>query len=358
MSLLMQKILSNQLLLNHKISNILLFLIPFLFSFIFSLYALKKLINFLQKTHIFQPIRTDGPKTHLKKRNTPTMAGIVIITSILLSSLLFTDIFSAKICTILIVLIGYAILGFMDDYYKLKYKNSGGLSAKQKMMFQILIAAIASIILEFFKPESSRFILNFFSICSFQLPFLIYLFFSTFVIVGTSNAVNLTDGLDGLVTLQIITTMCALAVLIILGSDSSIQSHQSLNFAQKDYDILIFITATVGSMLAFLWYNTNPAQIFMGDIGALSLGGVIGVIGIILKIEFSLAIICFIFVIEALSVIIQITYFKITSGKRIFLMSPIHHHFEKKGIPETQIVIRFWIVSIICAIFGVIISII
>ncbi|MBV0899272.1 MAG: phospho-N-acetylmuramoyl-pentapeptide-transferase [Wolbachia endosymbiont of Fragariocoptes setiger] len=282
-----------------------------------------------------QPIRLVGPAHHIAtKKNVPTMGGIVILFSAIASILLWMEL-TTKIVLFIFTILSFTVLGFVDDYLKLKTKNHRGLSAKIKILIQITIAVTSMLLL-----NSDHFS----KICLFRSQYIdigyFYLPFTVFVIVGAANAVNLTDGLDGLAATQAITSFISLSIVAYL--------------IVEDNDVIFFSIAFIGAILSFLWFNAHPAKIFMGDVGSLGIGTALGLISILIKREILFSIIGIIFVIETLSVIIQISYFKYTKGKRIFLMSPIHHHFEEKGWSETTIVTRFWIISIISSIFSII----
>lgn len=282
-----------------------------------------------------QPIRLVGPAHHIAtKKNVPTMGGIVILFSAIASILLWMEL-TTKIVLFIFTIISFTVLGFVDDYLKLKTKNHRGLNAKIKILIQITIAVTSMLLL-----NSDHFS----KICLFRSQYIdigyFYLPFTVFVIVGAANAVNLTDGLDGLAATQAITSFISLSIVAYL--------------IGEDNDVIFFSIAFIGAILSFLWFNAHPAKIFMGDVGSLGIGTALGLISILIKREILFSIIGIIFVIETLSVIIQISYFKYTKGKRIFLMSPIHHHFEEKGWSETTIVTRFWIISIISSIFSII----
>lgn len=309
--------------------------------------------NFIKNFKYFQPIREDGPQSHIaKKQGTPTMGGAIIIASTILSSFLWGDITNRYLILLMLLTFFYAVLGFLDDFLKIKYKNSKGISGKKKLFFQILIAFIFSYFVELMRAPSIAGCLTF----PFFKNFIVnnqyfLLFFTTFVIVGSSNAVNLTDGLDGLATFPSMLAALCLGIISYFVGHFVFANYLQITYVASAGEMCIFCGAMIGSCLGFLWYNAPPAMIFMGDTGSLALGGALGGISVIAKHEFVLAIIGGLFVIEALSVMIQVTYFKIF-GKRIFLMAPIHHHFEKKGWIESRVVIRFWIISFVFALIG------
>ena len=311
----------------------LLFLCGFGLSVISAPYIIS-LLKKIQKEG--QPIREDGPQSHLlTKKGTPTMGGIIIIFSIIISLLpamsFISEAFNKNFLALLFVFLGYAALGAMDDYKKLLKKNSKGIRAKIKLLLQFVIASIVVYLLD----VSS-------TVITFPLGYkldlgLLYYPFAMIVIVSHSNAVNMTDGLDGLVTVPIILAAICLSVI---------------SFTTGHAEVLIFCIPLIGASLGFLFFNANPAKIFMGDVGSLSIGALLGTMSIITKSEIIFAIITGLFVIEALSVVMQVYYFKMTKGKRIFRMAPIHHHFEQLGWPENIIVVRFWIFAALCAVIG------
>ncbi len=300
-----------------------------------------------------QPIRTDGPETHiLHKQGTPTMGGAIIIMSTILSSLLWGDIHNDYLLLILGLTFVYSLLGFVDDYFKTKYKNSKGLCGKQKLFAQIICALIFSFLVEQLRTQDIAGHLTFPFFKNFTINSSVFLIiFTTFVIVGSSNAVNLTDGLDGLATFPSMIVAFCLGIMSYITGHFVFANYLQIFYVPMSGELSIFCGALIGACLGFLWYNAPPAKIFMGDTGSLAIGGALGGVSVIIKHEFALAIIGGLFVIEAISVILQVSYFKIT-GKRIFLMAPIHHHFEKKGWSESTVVIRFWIISIVFALIG------
>ena len=323
----------------------------FVFSFFLVLYILPKLINWQKKEGVKgQPIRDCGPQGHLSKQGTPTMGGISIIIAIILSMFLFTDITNLNIILVMFVLISYAILGFVDDWRKVTKQNTKGVPGKVKLFWQILIAGIFGAILVYNGFSTN---LNFPFLKNFSID--LGYFFIPFVIlaiVGTSNAVNLTDGLDGLAIGPIMTVALLYVILTYVAGHAELSKYLSVFYLPKVGELSILLMALLATGLGFLWYNTFPASIFMGDLGSLSLGGFLGAIAVLVKHELLLVLAGGIFVIEALSVIIQVYYFKLTGGKRIFKMAPIHHHFELKGLVEPKLIVRFWIVSIVLAVIS------
>jgi phospho-N-acetylmuramoyl-pentapeptide-transferase len=309
--------------------------------------------TFIRHSKHRQPIRSYGPESHiLSKQGTPTMGGAIIIAGTIASSLLWGDICNNHLILLIVLTLSYSLIGFWDDFSKVKHKNSVGICAKQKFLMQILIALLFSYFVELSREPEIAGHLTFPFLKNFTISdgtFLVL--FTTLVIVGSSNAVNLTDGLDGLATFP------SMLVALCLGIISYVVGHVVFaNYLQVTYiasvgELCIFCGALIGACLGFLWYNAPPAMVFMGDTGSLAIGGALGGISVIIKHEFVLAIIGGLFVLEASSVMIQVVYFKMT-GKRIFLMAPIHHHFEKKGWTESTVVIRFWIISFVFALIG------
>ena len=312
------------------------------------------IISFLKsKQKQGQPIRSDGPQSHIAtKKGTPTMGGIMIIFSMLFSLLFWTDLTNPYVWIVMFVIISFGLIGFADDYLKLTKRNSKGVSGKKKLFFQILFASIAIIWLRSVSPSEidDKLFFPIFKELVFDLGWF-YIPFAIVVMVGTSNAVNLTDGLDGLATIPIMIVAASFAFISYLVGNIVYTNYLHLPYVEGAGEMTIIGSSIVGASLGFLWYNAPPAKIFMGDTGSLSLGALIGMVSLITKNEINLAIIGGIFVIEALSVIVQVYSFKLT-GKRVFRMAPIHHHYEQKGWPEATIVIRFWIISIILAIIG------
>lgn len=294
---------------------------------------------------------------HKKKQDTPTMGGILILFSIAISSLLWMDLTHLYTYTLLLTLVAFGSLGACDDWLKLKYANSKGLRSRAKLIFQLLFAAIIAagliwgkgeLVTTYFFPfiKSPLFVLGGFGL-------LLALLFSIFIITGASNAVNLTDGLDGLAAGCMIPVALVLALFAFLSNHADISRYLNIIYLPGASEVAVFLCATATGCLGFLWYNGAPAQVFMGDTGSLSLGAIIGVSSVILRREFLLAIIGGIFVVEALSVILQVGSYRFRNKKRIFLCAPLHHHFEYKGWAETKVVVRFWIIGILLAAIGV-----
>ena len=316
-------------------------------AMILSLMLGAPFIRWLKAKAIGQSIRELGPETHYSKKGTPTMGGGLILGSILLSTLLWSDLKNHYIWISLFVLIGTGLIGWIDDYKKVVMKNSKGLSAKQKLIFQTLVALIASVLLYQFRDSPPVLKFPFFKDLSLDLGWF-YIPFSTLVIVGASNAVNLTDGLDGLAVGPTITTSITFAILAYCAGNFVIAEYLQIPFVSGAGELSIFLASTGAACLGFLWFNAYPAEVFMGDVGALALGGALGVAAVITKNELLLVICGGIFVLEAVSVMMQVASFKLT-GKRIFKMAPLHHHFEKKGWHESKVTVRFWIISIMLA---------
>ena len=311
------------------------------------------LIKIFATQHITGPIRQDGPIDHIvKKSGTPTMGGLIILIGILAGTLLWSDLKNIYIWTLIFITLGLGLLGFLDDLLKIRYENSRGLNSKLKFFGQLIIAAISLYILVEYSGHEYlyKIYFPFFKNLIFDLG-LLFIPFGLFVIIGSSNAVNLTDGLDGLATVPIILVAICYTLISYLVGNIIFSDYLQIQYIPNVGEISIFCGSIVGACLGFLWYNAPPAKIFMGDTGSLSLGGSLGAVGIITKHEIVLAITGGLFVLEAVSVMVQVISFKLT-GKRIFKMAPIHHHFEKKGWPESTVVIRFWIISIILAMIG------
>tara|TARA_B100000579_G_C22836842_1_gene859297 strand:+ start:387 stop:1472 length:1086 start_codon:yes stop_codon:yes gene_type:complete len=311
------------------------------------------LIKIFSRNQIAGPIRQDGPIDHIiKKSGTPTMGGVIIIIGMISSTLMWADLNNIFIWTLVFVSLGLGILGFVDDLLKIKFENSRGLNSKLKFLGQLIISLIAIYIL--LNHSNHDYLYNLY------FPFfknlilhmgLFFIPFALFVIVGSSNAVNLTDGLDGLATVPVMLVAVSFTLISYVVGNVIFSEYLQIQYIPGVGEISIFCGSIVGSCLGFLWYNAPPAKIFMGDTGSLSLGGSLAAVAIIVKHEIVLAIIGGLFVLETVSVIIQVVSFKLT-GKRVFKMAPIHHHFEKKGWAESTIVIRFWIISIILALIG------
>ncbi len=319
-----------------------------LISFIFG----PALIRWLRsKQGKGQPIRDDGPESHLQKQGTPTMGGVMILLSVIVSTLLWSDVTNDYVWAVLIVTMGFGAIGFIDDYMKVTKANTKGLRGKMKLLLQFSIAAIAGIWVMNTMGEGAT---------NLSIPFTkswypnlgwLWLPFVMLVMVGASNAVNLTDGLDGLAIVPIMIAAGCFALIAYLTGNAIYSEYLQIHPVPGAGELAVFCAALVGASLGFLWFNAPPAMIFMGDTGSLAFGGALGAIAVVTKHELVLAIIGGLFVLEAASVIIQVASFKMT-GKRVFRMAPIHHHFEKKGWAEPTVVIRFWIIASILAIIG------
>ena len=299
-----------------------------------------------------QPIREDGPDRHFLKAGTPTMGGVLILASLVLSSVLWVKVDNSYLWLILFVTVGFGLIGFWDDYTKVVKRNSEGISSSLRLILGLAISLIFTIFLIQVHDAnlSGRLAVPIFKDILFDLGIL-FIPFSMLVISGSANSVNLTDGLDGLAIMPVMIAAGSFGIISYLVGRVDFSDYLDLHYVAGVGEITIFCSALIGAGLGFLWYNAPPAAVFMGDTGSLALGGALGAIAVCTKNEFVLAIIGGLFVMEALSVIIQVMYFKIT-GKRVFLMAPIHHHFEKLGWAESQIVIRFWIISVILALIG------
>jgi len=311
------------------------------------------LIKIFSKNMITGPIRQDGPIDHIiKKSGTPTMGGIIIIIGILFRTFLWEDLTNVYIWTLIFVSLSLGGLGLLDDILKIRFKNSQGLSSRYKFLGQLIISSLALFILIKFSDHDYLYDLYFPFFKNFVWYMgLFFIPFGLFVIIGASNAVNLTDGLDGLATVPVMLVALSFTLISYVVGNTIFSEYLNIQYIPDVGELSIFCGSIVGACLGFLWYNAPPAKIFMGDTGSLSLGGSLAAIAIIVKHEIVLAIVGGLFVLETASVIIQVISFKLT-GKRIFKMAPIHHHFEKKGWAESTIVIRFWIIAIILALIG------
>ena len=311
-----------------------------------------KLIRILKKNQIGQSVRSDGPQSHLTKTGTPTMGGALIIISILISTLLWSDLSNRYVWVTILVTAGFAVIGGVDDYRKVVQRNSKGLSARYKYLWQSIIGFSAAIFLFTCaeSPSQTTLFVPFFKDIAIPLGTL-FIVLTYFVIVGTSNAVNLTDGLDGLAILPTVLVGGALGVFAYVTGHSVFSEYLQIPYVPGVGELIVFCAALVGAGLGFLWFNTYPAQVFMGDIGSLSLGAALGVIAVIVRQELVLFIMGGVFVAETVSVILQVASFKLT-GKRIFRMAPLHHHFELKGWPEPRVIVRFWIITVILVLIG------
>lgn len=329
----------------------------FLAFFVALLLALSfggRLIDFLHRHQSKgQPIRADGPQTHLlTKKGTPTMGGILILGSGIISCLLCADLENVFVWTALVVLLVYGFVGFVDDYMKVTKQTANAMTAKMKLLLQFLTALVAVVVISYYTPADIRFKLNipyfadlFVNLWYFYIPF------AMIVIAGASNGVNLNDGLDGLASGLLVMAFGVFLIIAFICGTPLAENFYIWPIAEAG-EITIVCAAMVGGCLGFLWFNAPPAKVFMGDTGSLALGALLGTIAVMVKHEIVLAIAGGVFVMEALSVMIQVAYFKKTGGKRFFKMAPIHHHFEQCGWPETTVVVRFWIVGFILSVIG------
>lgn len=325
------------------------FITALIFGFIFG----RPLIDLLRrKQGKGQPIRDDGPQSHFAKAGTPTMGGLLILSALMVSTLIWARLDSPYVWIVVLVTLAFGLIGFADDYAKVTKQNTKGVSSRVRFLSGLVIAALASYAAAQFHPAA---LTN-----QLALPLLkdalvnlgvFFVPFGMIVIVGAANAVNLTDGLDGLAIMPVIIAAATLGIIAYVVGHASFSTYLGVHFVPGTGELLVFTSALIGGGLGFLWYNAPPAAVFMGDTGSLALGGALGAIAVCTKHEIVLAVVGGLFVVEALSVIIQVAYFKRT-GRRVFLMAPIHHHFEKKGWAEPQIVIRFWIISLILAMLG------
>jgi len=299
-----------------------------------------------------QPIRADGPQTHFKKAGTPTMGGLMILSGLLVATLLWADLTNLYVWTVLLVTVGFGGIGFYDDYLKVTKQSHLGFSGKARLLIEFAIALGAGVLI--ILAQTGTFA------TSLSIPFFkqllidlgwFYAAFAAVVIVGAGNAVNLTDGLDGLAIMPIMIAAAAFGLIAYLAGNTNFATYLQIHYVVGTGELSVICGALIGAGLGFLWFNAPPAAIFMGDTGSLALGGLVGTVAVATKHELVLAVIGGLFVIEALSVIIQVASFKLT-GKRVFLMAPIHHHFEKLGWTESQVVVRFWIIALLLAFVG------
>lgn len=327
-------------------------IISLITAFIIALSISPALIRQLTKRQIGQTIRTLGPESHQKKKGTPTMGGALILLAITISVLLWCDLTNRFVWVILFVLLSLGAIGWVDDYRKVIEKHHGGLPARWKYFWQSIIAIAAGVVLYFTAttPAETEIIIPFFKNVAPNLG-LFYLIMVYFVIVGSSNAVNLTDGLDGLALMPTVLIALALGVFAYLAGNHIFSTYLAIPYVPGAGEVGVFCSAIVGAGLGFLWYNTYPAMVFMGDVGALALGGALGASAVIVCQELVFFLMSGIFVAETLSVILQVASFKLT-GKRIFKMAPLHHHFELKGWPEPRVIVRFWIITVILVLLG------
>ncbi|SHK99998.1 Phospho-N-acetylmuramoyl-pentapeptide-transferase [Roseovarius marisflavi] len=325
------------------------FMTALIFGFLFG----QPLINVLRRRQgKGQPIRNDGPESHFAKSGTPTMGGLLIVGALVTSTLLWARLDNPYVWLVLFVTLAFGLIGFADDYSKVSKQNVSGVSGRVRLGLGFLIAAIAAYWATYHHPGDLQYQLALPVFKDLLLNMGIFFIpFAMFVIVGAANAVNLTDGLDGLAIMPVMIASSALGIIAYAVGRVDFTDYLGLHYVPGTGEILVFVAGLVGGGLGFLWYNAPPAAVFMGDTGSLALGGALGAIAVATKHELVLGIVGGLFVAEALSVIIQVLYFKRT-GKRVFLMAPIHHHYEKKGWAEPQIVIRFWIIALVLAMIG------
>jgi phospho-N-acetylmuramoyl-pentapeptide-transferase len=300
-----------------------------------------------------QPIRTDGPQRHIiEKQGTPTMGGLLILISTIVATLLWADLTDAYVWLVLFVTVSFGVLGFADDYMKVTKRSSDGVAGRMKLFVQIAVAVVVSYAVMKLEEPALSGVLEFPFLKTLALPLgWGFLIFGALVIVGASNAVNLTDGLDGLAIVPVMIAALAFALISYLVGNVKFADYLELHYVAGTGELAVFLAALIGGGLGFLWYNAPPAMVFMGDTGSLSLGGALGAVAVACKHEIVLAIVGGLFVMEAVSVIVQVASFKLT-GKRVFKMAPIHHHFEQLGWKEPTIVIRFWIIAVVLALIG------
>jgi len=317
------------------------------------------MIRKLTVMKIGQAVRTDGPQTHLVKSGTPTMGGALILASVAVTTLLWGDLHNKYIWVALLTTLGVGAIGWVDDYRKVVHRNPKGLSAGAKMFWQSLIALTAAAYLWYAAtlPEHTALIVPFFKTVAIPMGMVAFVVMTYLVIVGSSNAVNLTDGLDGLAIMPTVLISSALAIFAYVAGHSEFSKYLGVPHIPGAGELAVFCAAIAGAGLAFLWFNAYPAEVFMGDVGALALGAALGVVAVIVRQELVLFIMGGVFVVEAVSVMLQVSYFKFTKkiygeGRRIFLMAPLHHHFEQKGWKETQVVVRFWIITMLLVLMG------
>lgn len=328
--------------------SILSVLTALVFSFVFGPIMIEK----LSVRQIGQTIREDGPQSHLSKAGTPTMGGALILSAIMVSALLWGDLSNAYMWVVIIVTLVFGVVGWVDDYRKVVEKDSRGLPARWKYFWQSIAGLGAALYLYRYAqtPAETQLIVPFFKEVALPLG-AFYVVFTYFVIVGTSNAVNLTDGLDGLAILPTVLVGGALGVFAYVSGHSEFSQYLNIPYIRGSGELVVICGSIMGAGLGFLWFNTYPAQVFMGDVGALALGAALGVVAVIVRQEFVLFIMGGVFVMETVSVIVQVASFKLT-GRRVFAMAPIHHHFELKGWPEPKVIVRFWIITVILVLLG------
>ncbi len=321
-------------------------IVSVLTALMISLWMGPRLIARLQMLQIGQVVRHDGPESHFSKRGTPTMGGIMILTAITVTVLLWTDLTNAYVWAVLFVMLGFGAVGFVDDYRKVVRKNTDGLIARWKYFWQSVIALVVAFALYMYGKDTAatQLVVPFFKDVMPQLG-LFYIVFTYFVIVGTSNAVNLTDGLDGLAIMPTVMVAGGMSFVAWATGNVNFAEYLHIPYLRDASELVVVCTAIVGAGLGFLWFNTYPAQVFMGDVGSLALGGALGTIAVLVRQELLLVIMGGVFVMETVSVILQVGSYKLR-GQRIFRMAPIHHHYELKGWPEPRVIVRFWIITL------------
>ncbi len=312
-----------------------------------------RVIRWLRVLKVGQQVRDDGPQTHLTKKGTPTMGGLLVIAAVTSSVLLWSDLTNRYVWVVLFATLSFGGIGFLDDYRKVVKRQSTGLKAWEKFGLQIAASLLIGLFLHYFSgdPDAAHLTVPFFKRLVIDLGWF-YVPFSVVVIVGSSNAVNLTDGLDGLAAGLVGIAATANAVLVYIGGNRIIADYLKIQYIPASGELTVVCAALLGASLGFLWYNAHPAEVFMGDVGSLSLGGALGALAVVTKHELILIVVGGIFVVEAFSVMLQVASYKLT-GKRVFKMAPIHHHFEQLGWPESKVIIRFWIVGIILALVSI-----
>ena len=323
-------------------------------ALVISLLAGPSVIRWLAAKKIGQAVRRDGPQTHLTKSGTPTMGGVLILISIGITTLLWGDLANRYVWVVLVVTLGYGAIGWYDDWRKVVYRDPKGLASRWKYFWQSVLGLAVALYLAASSdvPAQMQLIVPFFKTVSYPLGAVGFVILTYLVIVGTSNAVNLTDGLDGLAIMPTVMIAAALAVFAYVAGSSVFSRYLLLPYIPGAGELAVFLGAMVGAGLGFLWFNAYPAEVFMGDVGALALGAALGTVAVIVRQEIVLAIMGGVFVAETLSVAAQVLYFKHSGGKRIFRMAPLHHHFELGGWKETQVVVRFWIITIMLVLIG------
>jgi phospho-N-acetylmuramoyl-pentapeptide-transferase len=323
-------------------------------ALIISFIAGPRVIRWLAAKKIGQAVRNDGPQTHLVKSGTPTMGGALILIAIGITTLLWADLTNRYVWVVLIVTLGFGAIGWYDDWQKVVHRDPKGLASRWKYFWQSAIGLLVAIYLGLTAtvPAQLELIVPFFKTVSYPLGVIGFITLTYFVIVGTSNAVNLTDGLDGLAIMPTVMIAGALAIFAYVAGNAVYAKYLFMPYVPGAGELAVFLGAMAGAGLGFLWFNAYPAEVFMGDVGALALGAALGVVAVIVRQEIVLAIMGGVFVAETLSVAAQVIYFKLTGGKRIFRMAPLHHHYELSGWKETQVVVRFWIITIMLVLVG------